>query len=452
MWCKLVLGVNAEPATLMQLFNKNNFLGRIIHVCVLYVFCYGIAIAQNIVVDKGQEEPKPRWLVLPYAFYTESLQFAYGVGGGTSGYLQPQMASFLALMGTTNDSAAAFLAIMDYQVPFARRMFFDVKGSLGYYTDSRIYAGYNPDFPDERSGSNESSNDNYQQGADSDDWIDLKFKYLLPLGHAKSKAINTYTLADGLLVDGATGGDVWNPKISGRTNFETIFFYRDREFLTETNELEGKTNGVKFALEYDNRNFRTNPSNGSLQRFEYSGDFGWFNSSDDWRSMNLDLRKYIPFGHTKHIRQQVLALNYWTAYSPSWEEIQTTEGPFIDGHVPSYLGASLGGFYRLRAYPTYRFSDKAAVFYAAEYRMIPRANPLGELKWLKFLDIDWWQFVPFVELGRVAPSWNFKELHTDMKWDVGMGFRFMAERAVFRIDTAFTDGAWSTWAMVGHPF
>jgi len=437
---------------MMQSFNKKNFLGRIVYTCVLYVICCGIANAQNIVVDKGQEEPKPRWLVLPFAFYTESLQFAYGAGGGTSGYLQPQMASFAAIMQTTNDTTVGFLAIIDYQIPFAKRTFIDFRSSIGTYTDSRIYAGYSSDFPGERAGSNESSNDNYRQGADSDDWFDLKFKFLLPLGHGRSNIINTYTLANGLLVDGATGSGIWNPKISGRTNFELIAFYRNRKFFTETNDLEGKTNGFKMAFEYDNRDFYSNPSNGSLQRFEYAGDFGWFNSSDDWRSMNLDLRKYISLGTTKRTRQRVLALNYWTAYSPSWDPMLTAQGPAIDGHVPSYLGASLGGFYRLRAYPTYRFNDKAAVFYAAEFRLIPRANPLGETKWLKWLDIDWWQFVPFVELGRVAPSWNFKELHTDMKWDVGMGFRFMAQRAVFRIDTAVTDGAWSTWAMVGHPF
>ena len=85
-------------------------------------------------------------------------------------------------------------------------------------------------------------------------------------------------------------------------------------------------------------------------------------------------------------------------------------------------------------------------------RLIPKWNPLGDMKLLKFLDIDWWQFVPFVEVGRVAPNLSMSELNSDMKWDVGLGLRFMAQKAVFRIDTAVTDGAWSTWAMVSQPF
>jgi hypothetical protein len=419
---------------------------------ILFLCLTSITHAQNIILDVGQEKPEPRWLILPYVFHTESLQTAYGIAGGTSGYLQPQMGSFAAIMGTTNSSAAAFLAISDYQLPFLKRGFIDFKGSAGYYTDSRVYAGFNSDFPGERGGSNNSSNDNFIQGEDSDSWFDLKLKYLLPTGQGKNTTINTYTLADGLLVQGATGGDSWNPMTSGRLNLEVMAFYRDREFKTMTDELAGKTNGLEFALEYDNRDFYANPSRGSLQRLVFSRDFGWFESTDSWSVIEADLRKYLSLGATGTFRQRVLALDFWTAYSPTWQVIQTPNGPEIDGRPPIYQGASLGGFDRLRAYPQYRYSDKAAIYYAAELRLIPKWNPLGDMKLLKFLDIDWWQFVPFVEVGRVAPNWSLSELNSDMKWDVGLGLRFMAQKAVFRIDTAVTDDAWSTWAMVSQPF
>ena len=42
---------------------------------------------------------------------------------------------------------------------------------------------------------------------------------------------------------------------------------------------------------------------------------------------------------------------------------------------PSDMGASLGGFERLRAFPTYRFSDKAALLYAAELRLTSKLGP-----------------------------------------------------------------------------
>lgn len=420
--------------------------------CILFICLISITHAQNIILDVGQKKPEPRWLILPYVFHTESLETAYGIAGGTSGVLQPQMASFAALLGTTNSSAAVFLAISDYQLPFLKRGFIEFKGSLGYYTDARVYAGFNSDFPGERAGSNNSSNDNFIPGEDSDNWFDLKLKYLLPTGRGKNTIINTYTLDDGLLVNGATGGNTWNPMTSGRLYFEVMAFYRDREFKTMTDELAGKTNGLEFALEYDNRDFYSNPSKGSLQRFVFSHDFGWFESTDSWSVVEADLRKYLSLGAAGTFRHRVLALDFWTAYSPTWQVIQTPNGPDIDGRPPDYQGASLGGFDRLKAYPMYRYNDKAAIYYAAELRLIPKWNPLGDMKLLKFLDIDWWQFVPFVEVGRVAPHWSLSELMSDMKWDVGLGLRFMAQKAVFRVDTAFTDDAWSVWAMVAQPF
>ena len=275
------------------------------------------------------------------------------------------MGSFAALLGTTNSSAAAFLAISDYQLPFLKRGFIDFKGSVAHYTDSRIYAGFNSGFPGQRAGANNSSNDNYIQGEDSDNWFELKLKYLLPTGKAKNTVINTFTLADGLLVNGATGGDAWNPRTSGRLNFETMFFFRDRAFKTTTDELAGRTNGLEFALEYDNRDFYANPSKGSLQRLVFARDFGWFDSTDSWSVVEADLRKYFSLGDTGTFRQRVLALDFWTADSPTWQAIQTPNGPGIDGRPPNYQGASLGGFDRLKAYPQYRYSDKAAIYYAA---------------------------------------------------------------------------------------
>ena len=116
------------------------------------------------------------------------------------------------------------------------------------------------------------------------------------------------------------------------------------------------------------------------------------------------------------------------------------------------MGASLGGYLRMRGYPLYRFQDKAAVYYGAEYRFIPRWNPLGTISWLRFFSIDWWQFVPFVEVGRVADQWSLKELHEDMKWDAGVGIRLMAAMVVVRGDMAYSPEGWHFWAMVGQAF
>jgi hypothetical protein len=60
--------------------------------------------------------------------------------------------------------------------------------------------------------------------------------------------------------------------------------------------------------------------------------------------------------------------------------------------------------------------------------------------------------VSFAELGRVADSWSVSELHQDVKWDLGLGLRFIMRKAVFRIEIAGNDDSWSSWMMVGHPF
>jgi hypothetical protein len=116
------------------------------------------------------------------------------------------------------------------------------------------------------------------------------------------------------------------------------------------------------------------------------------------------------------------------------------------------MGAKLGGIYRLRAYPDVRFNDKAAIYYSAEYRFMPHANPLGDVSLLRRFDIKWWQFVGFVEFGRVAPAWNVRTLHTHMQHSLGIGVRAMALRSIVRLDAAFSDESWQIYAMVGHPF
>lgn len=59
---------------------------------------------------------------------------------------------------------------------------------------------------------------------------------------------------------------------------------------------------------------------------------------------------------------------------------------------------------------------------------------------------------PFFEIGRVAPSWNIKELHSDMKWDAGLGLRLWAKGIVARIDAAASDEGAQVQMMIGQPF
>ena len=420
--------------------------------CTLLLSCFN-AYSQNITLEVGQVEKEPTTLILPFVLYSKSLEAAVGLSALGSGHLQPQASIFGAAFTTSNESNAFFIALDDAQIPFAKRLFATFYASTGYYTNQLVYAGINnPGFTDERAGSNESSVDNNIQGEGDDDWFELNFRYLLPTGHARNKPINKYFLKDGFLVDGGTGGDIWNPSKSGRINLELMLFQRYRSFINQYGELSGKTTGIRYAVEYDNRDFIVNPSKGSLQKLSLSKDYGWQDSSDKWTAIQLDLRKYLTLGSSDNFRQRILALNYWTSYNPSWEVIQTSSGIRISGRSPSYMGSALGGLTRLRAYPIYRYSDKAAVYYAAELRLTPKWNPFSRAKFLKPLEVDWIQIVPFVEIGRVAPEWSLSTLHTDMKKVAGLGFRLMAQKVVYRLDVAVAEDSWSMWAMVGHPF
>jgi len=408
--------------------------------------------AQNIVVDIDEDESGPSQIILPYALATEALGFALGVGGGTSGYIQPQTNFFITAFASSNKSSALFVSLNDYQLPFARRLFVGFIGSIGNYTDQRVYTGFNSAYPGEHAGSNDSSDDNFLKGQGEDDWYDLKFKYLLPIVSCADTLINTFRLKHVLLVDGQTVGDTWDPMTSGRTNIGLSVFKRHRTIVDENGESVGNSEGIIATLEYDNRDFYANPTKGSLQKITFKHDFGVLDNSDNWSVVQLDLRKYIYLGSSKKFRQSVLALDYWTSFTSSWNATVDNAGPFIDGRPPNSLGSTLGGFYRLRAYPVDRFSDRAAVYYSAELRLMPRWHPLGNMKILKPLNIDWWQIVPFVEIGRVAPQWSFSDLHTDMRKVLGVGLRFMAQKAVFRLDTSFSNDSWAMYAMVGQPF
>jgi hypothetical protein len=99
----------------------------------------------------------------------------------------------------------------------------------------------------------------------------------------------------------------------------------------------------------------------------------------------------------------------------------------VENRPPAFSGATLGGLWRMRAFPAQRFNDKAGIYYAAELRLIPEWNPMEYWPALQQrVGIQWIQLVPFVEVGRVAPDWEFDELHRDMKWDVGCGLRAWA--------------------------
>ena len=417
------------------------------------LFCSYGAYAQTILVtpEKGFEK---QVLTVPYAFYNEAYGTSVGFLYGVAGAPQDQAAVVISAVVGDTGSYSLFFLERNIQVPFMKRLFIDTDLVLSKYSDLRVYTDGNPDFTHERAGSNESDKENYIEGNGSDHYIRLKLKYLLPLGHGKIEVIPTQVLDRGLLKSGEVGAVSWNPLESGRTFIESRIYLRNQEVDSDLLE-EGKdeTHAIELGLYRDNTDLPINPSKGSSLRLRFSRDWGGAGSSAPWTVLDGEFSKYISLGESETFRQRVVALNFWTAKVLTWDAAHEEDGKNVFHRPPPYAGADLGGMFRMRGYASSRFHDKAAIYYAAEYRMTPKWNPFDDMGWVKkYLDIAWWQWVPFVEVGRVAPSWTMNDLHSSMKLDAGFGVRAMAKGLIVRIDTAVSKEEFGVQMMVGHPF
>ena len=405
-------------------------------VCMI-LSCWNAAFADdNFKMVPPADTQEAKELKLPYAFYSEYFGAAVGYVYAVVGEPQPQSAILATVMAGTKGSAMVFLMGQDMRLPGIDRLFIDPIASSGYFTGANAYVNGNPQYSGMQAGSNDSDKKDYITGYGWDNFVRANFKFLLPIGDGKDQIVKNYRLKGGLIESGASGGASWNPIESGRTFLEVRPFYRSQEVDSDYVNLEQKTNGFDFSLFWDNRDFILDPSQGNSVLMKVSRDFGWLNSSNPWTVYTGEIDKYISLGPSDVFRQRVIALDVWTAYSSSWD--LQPDGTVID-RPPTFAGATLGGLFKMRGYPAARFSDKAGVYYGAEYRMIPEWNPFNNWpKLQKYVGIQWVQFVPFVEAGRVAPEWSPNTLNENMKFDGGIGLRAMAKGIVIRIDTAYS--------------
>lgn len=416
--------------------------------------------SQSIALDEGMRAEDKRTGWLPYAFATDSLGTAAGVAGFSSGNFQYQASLFGTAFVTSNKSALVSAAMSNLRFGNSR-FFIDSFVLLDHFTDQRFYAEYKPVPNDTRAGSNDSDKDDFLTGVSNELTLNLTLKYRLPIGGIEDDPVAVYQLRDGLLKSGPRGGENWNPWSSGQTTLGGKLFYTYRDLSEfEVNisgqnvldeELVAETNGLELWLEYDNTDFPRNPARGSRQLLKISRDFGWGNSSNSWTNIELDLSKYFDLGRSNWFRQQVLALNFWTSNTTTWKTDPNNPN-IVSKRPPPGYGSRLGGFDRLRAYPSGRFHDKAAVYYAAELRLVPQIQPLRDLPVLRYFEIDWWQVAPFIEAGRVAPDYDSDLLFKDLKWSAGIGVRLMAFRLPVRVDFAVSEEGPSVWAMFAQPF
>ena len=427
--------------------------------CCLFLGWVGLVSARPRTsvktVQLRAENPKgtKSHLVLPYAFPSESMGVVAGIGGGRKGYEQDQLLVGGTTFGSFDSAVGLFLGLWDYRPSFADRFFFSAQGMIGHYPRQRAYSA--PFFPSgvPFPGSNDSDEKEFVVKSGYDNWTDFKLEFVLPIGAGGNDALQHVRLKGGLLVSAPIGGKQWNPMISGVTTLMLRQFNRYRSFETERGDVEATTHPFELAIGYNNTDFPNNPSFGSSQYLSVTHDFGWLESPDDWTFLEFEASKYFSLGASNWAKQRIVALNFWTGDTPSWDEHLNEKGLVtIDHRPPFYEGAALGGFYRMRAYPQDRFNDRSVIYTTAEYRYTLNWNPIAEVSWLRFLQSDWLQLVAFAEGGQVAGDYSFSDLFDDWKFDAGVSVRSMLAGGVVRFDVAVGDEDTAAWVMFGHPF
>jgi hypothetical protein len=376
--------------------------------------------------------------------------------------LQPQTTLVASLFGGTSEDivingqadeanfSGGFLSFSNYKLPFTNRVFFSLLALKSYFPKQRYYF----------EGDNDSSQDKGLTTSGDSDFFNTTFEYVLPIGEGLDNPEGLYTLQDGFAQNREGYGN-GAPFITGRTSIGVKTFYQENSFENWTAfELwkDGKststptwsTNGLRFFLAHDNTDFDLNPSRGYHFDLQYSKDFGDGDSTQSWDFLEFKFNKYYSLDTFSFTQQNVLALSVWTGYSFSWDNDKEIVPGINADRPPTWEGARLGGFSRMRGYETNRFSDKAVFYATAEYRAVLDYNPLKK-NTLVPVAVDWFQVVAFVEAGRVNDQYNF-DLLTDLKYDVGISLRSMVAQLPVRFDVAYGDEGANMWVMIQHPF
>jgi hypothetical protein len=415
-----------------------------------------MVFATDLEVEEALGESDKNRVLVPYAFYNKSTDAALGLAWAATGYVQPQMSFVVNGFYSANGSSNLFMQAANAQIPFLPRLFANAWMFVADWGEIDSYQNGNPDFPDEIAGSNGSDEDNFIQAEGKDNYYRLEFEYLLPIGDGRGDPVHTFRTRNGILLDGyEAGGREWNPFASGRTKIELHPFYRHQELEDEfDNEYDLETLGLTLGLVYDNTDWPRNPSRGSRTRFAVSRDWGMLDdSAPEWTALEFEYSKYFNLGPSKRSRQRVLAANFWTSDVPTWNRSHLDDqGTEVLHRPPLFAGSTLGGLKRQRGFAGDRFHDRAALNYTLEYRVMPLWSPFPKIPLVNRLNIPWWQWVVFMEAGRVADEWDIGELHKDMKFTFGGGVRISVEGLIIRVDLAGSEEGGEVQMFIGHAF
>ncbi|MGR5196340.1 BamA/TamA family outer membrane protein [Vibrio sp. WZ-1] len=394
-------------------------------ICLVLAFSASLFLSQQSVAKEKDSA------FVPFYFSTETLGSTVGLAGVAKGVGQPQAALFGMGLYSEKDSYVGFLSAFNYAL--SSNLLFSTQMYQARFNDNPYYLG--------DQGSNSSSTENKTVTNGFEENYKLEFKYLLPWG-------NVYE--HGLLGAFQPVRDVSfaSPVDSGVSSIIFTPFYSSRELEIYNNKKEEAT-GFSLTFDWDNRDSVRNTTRGSHTSFDLTTGAESLQSEDLWLKWEFQNSQYYSLGPLGDwFDQQVLAFDFYTADTPTWNQCDGA----ACSRPPEQEQVRLGGLYRLRGYTAGRYHGRSAIHYSAEYRVLPDWQPLDDIPLINYYDLPWWQWVAFVEVGRVADDYNLKALHEDMKWSIGGAVRFQVEGIVVRTEMAKGADEGTFRVMINQPF
>ncbi|AQW58398.1 BamA/TamA family outer membrane protein [Vibrio owensii] len=368
---------------------------------------------------------------VPFYFSTETMGSTIGLAGVAKGVGQPQAALFGMGLYSEKDSYVGFLSAFNYAL--SPNLLFSTQMYQARFNDNPYYLG-------DQGSNNSSTEDKTVTNGDEENYK-LEFKYLLPWGNVREH---------GLLGAFQPVRDVSfaSPVDSGVSSIIFTPFYSSRE-LDIYNDKKEEATGFSLTFDWDNRDSVRNSTRGSHTSFDLTTGAESLQSEDLWLKWEFQNSQYYSLGPLGDwFDQQVLAFDFYTADTPTWNKCDG----LMCARPPEQEQVRLGGLYRLRGYTAGRYHGRSAIHYSAEYRVLPDWQPLDDIPLINYYDLPWWQWVAFVEVGRVADDYDLKTLHEDMKWNVGGAVRFQVEGIVVRAEMAKGADEGTFRVMINQPF
>ena len=362
---------------------------------------------------------------VPFVMSLEDWGWTVALAGVAKGVVQPQASVFAGGAISENGTYLGYAGLFNYMAPGWDRVMFDLTLMETDFNRSRFFIS-----EDGHAGSNSSTKDDVVRSPAHDRHYQFFMKYTLPIGDGRDGALAAVAKQN----FGYDGGRAWNPMTSGITTLELQPYFKSRTLERYPDLEEDISAGVRLTLGYDNRNSKTRPTRGSNTELKLTYNPG-SSSRADWATVEFKFSKYFSLGSSDLLDERVIALSSWLADTPTWNSTTDVNGAQVYRRPPSYAGVYLGGFDRLRGYSSGRYHGRSAILYSAEYRVVPHWQPLENLPVIGPLyDIPWWQWTLFADVGRVSDDFDLGELHSDMKYSLGGGIRFMVEGITVRLE------------------